>query len=884
MPIPPKPVLRPRLRRALVLLLAVLLTAQTASRKAPMEIPAAEKPSVLLLFMPGIGQRLGRYGSRRSSNLDRLAREGRLFQRVYASYPAPEASRVSLMTGQRPETTGVFGPPPASALDGARPVQERFHAAGYRTIRLGPVFGGDLEAEERWDVAEDDGEAVGLRVADQLAANRDERFFMVATLGGATPEIPPPSAPPGGPTLPGVPAIAVVQGRSDHPGRTIHPAALPPEVRRALIATLDARVDRIDAEVGEILAALDRLGLRGRIVVVAVSDGGPDLGTHGALPRQDLLLDERLRTTLIVTSPGLVEPGVSTPALAELVDVYPTLLDLCGLVAPRRLDGVSLIGALREPWATGRRAALSVAERDAGYVGRSVRTRRYRYTEWPDGSEELYDHDVDPQEWSNLAVSDAAPKPILADLRGRLAAHEASPSAAPARPALVPAGSRRPNVLFILLDDLTVRLGSYGYADVKSPSIDRLARMGRRFDRAYAQVAMCSPSRTSLLTGWRPERVDLWTNALAPRSKVEGAQPLQELFRAHGYYTARIGKIYHGPWEDEFHWDLAESLPASPRSMASPEADEAEAEGAEDEASSSWWVVTDDSDRDEPDGIRARRVAELLGEQRSRPFFIGLGLAKPHLRWTAPRKYFDLYPPESIHLESVPQDDLADVPLIALTHHQPIASPGLTALGRGLGLDEASRRAALAAYYACVSFVDAQVGVVLEALDRHHLWSNTIVVLLSDHGYHLGEHRLWRKDTLFEAALRTPLIVVAPGLKRPGVAARDVVELLDVYPTLAELAGLGLPPGIDGRSLKPFLDDPEAQGPGEAFSFRGCTPPLLGRSVRTGRYRFTEWPDGSRELYDLSTDPDELTNLSADPGRAAVVRDMKRMLDANPAD
>jgi iduronate 2-sulfatase len=175
------------------------------------------------------------------------------------------------------------------------------------------------------------------------------------------------------------------------------------------------------------------------------------------------------------------------------------------------------------------------------------------------------------------------------------------------------------------------------------------------------------------------------------------------------------------------------------------------------------------------------------------------------------------------------------------------------------------------------------VGVVLEALDRLRLWDDTIVVLLGDHGFHLGEHGLWRKGTLFEAATRTPLIIVAPSIRRPGAATREVVELLGLYPTLVELAGLARPAGIQGQSLVPFLHDPEAKGLGTAFSFRQCAPPRLGRTVRTDGYRFTEWPDGSRELYDVQSDPAESTNLAGDPRFAAAEAEMKRLLDAGPS-
>jgi uncharacterized sulfatase len=229
-----------------------------------------------------------------------------------------------------------------------------------------------------------------------------------------------------------------------------------------------------------------------------------------------------------------------------------------------------------------------------------------------------------------------------------------------------------------------------------------------------------------------------------------------------------------------------------------------------------------------------------------------------------------------------PPDDRDDIPLIAVANDR-VVRPGMTLAGIAPEFDEADRRRAIAAHYACVTFVDAQVGVVLEALDRLKLWDDTIVVLLGDNGFHLGEHGLWRKDTLFEESTQVPLIIVAPRMEQKGVASREVVELLDVYPTLADLAGLSRPAGVQGSSLLPLIANPQARGPGPAFSFRVCGSPRLGRTVRTERYRFTEWPDGSREMYDLQTDPDEATNLARDPRQSAALQDMKKLLDAGPA-
>ena len=328
---------------------------------------------------------------------------------------------------------------------------------------------------------------------------------------------------------------------------------------------------------------------------------------------------------------------------------------------------------------------------------------------------------------------------------------------------------------------------------MKTPAIDRLAARGVRFDRAYVQVAMCSPSRVSMLTGWSPERTGVWTNVDPPRP--EGAVPLQEHFAAHGAVTASVGKVMHAP--ANFRWDVREEHPEV------AEEEEHDAVAAREGPDGLWQKASGD-DLDQPDGRRARRAAALLERYRHRSFFLAVGFVRPHVRWIAPARYFFLYPPEAMAPVPFPADDLADVPAIAVkTRPQPL--PGLSLLGREpprLVPDPALRRQAMAAYQACVSFADAQVGVLTDALDRLDLWKDTVVVLAGDNGFHLGEHGgLLRKDTLFEEALRVPLIVTAPGLVPAGVVARRPVELLDVYPTVVELAGLPPVPGLDGRSL-----------------------------------------------------------------------------------
>ena len=411
------------------------------------------------------------------------------------------------------------------------------------------------------------------------------------------------------------------------------------------------------------------------------------------------------------------------------------------------LEGQSLLPLLADAAATATGEALSSAERQAGRVGRSVRSERWRYTEWPDGSSELYDHDADPLEITNLAARPALRQAVDELRRSFEAPAPPAPADAPTR-----APRQRRNVLLVIVDDLNTRVGAWG-APVRTPNIDRLAARGVRFDRAYVAVAMCSPSRSTLMTGWRPERTGVWSNLDPPRPP--GAVPLQEHFAAHGYRTAAIGKVYHFP--EQFRWAVQEEH---------PQLVEDEREGDPRPGDERLWSAVGGGDLEQPDGQRAVRAARLLESFRDRPFFLAVGLVRPHLRWIAPARYFGFYPPEAVSLVAYPPDDLADVPAIAVKN-RPQPLPGLPLLGReppGLVRDPSFRREAIAAYEACTTFADAQVGVLLHELDRLDLWKSTVVVLVGDNGFHLGEHGgLLRKDTLFEEGLHVPLVVAEPG-------------------------------------------------------------------------------------------------------------------------
>ncbi len=422
---------------------------------------------------------------------------------------------------------------------------------------------------------------------------------------------------------------------------------------------------------------------------------------------------------------------------------------------------------------------------------------------------------------------------------------------------------KRLNVLFIAADDLNHDLGCYGHPLVKSPNIDRLAARGVRFERAYCQYALCNPSRTSLLSGRRPEVTNIMDNNTPPRTFLgKDVLFLPEYFRKHGYFAARVGKIAHVPFENALQWDVAEN--AAGRGKNKGQIRQEGRDGA-----TVGWMATENADEEEPDGHTARRIVELLEQHKDRPFFIAAGFHKPHEPLVAPKKYFALYSADQVVLADEPADDRKDIPALSLLRNRPDPHT-----------EPDERRRLMAAYYSAISFMDAQVGVVLDALDRLGLADNTVVVFFGDHGWHLGEHLgLWRKTSLFEEAAHAPLIIAAPGAKGNGKASPRTVEFLSIYPTLVELCGLPPNPELQGTSLAPLLENPKGTWKQPAVTVLRWNG-QLGKSVRTQRWRYSEWVQGSEgsELYDHRKDPHEYTNLAHDPEHAEIVARMKKRL------
>ena len=421
-------------------------------------------------------------------------------------------------------------------------------------------------------------------------------------------------------------------------------------------------------------------------------------------------------------------------------------------------------------------------------------------------------------------------------------------------------GPGRSNVLLILVDDLNTHLGTYGHPLVDSPNIDRLARGGVRFDRAYAQYPLCTPSRTSLFSGRYPEDTGVFENDDDPRQNLTEATFLPEAFQQQGYVTAGLGKVI-GPYNG-IEWGAPPIAPHSDSEVSSPSA------GSADQGPS--------SDQQTLDGRETSLAIRWLESAGDQPFFLVLGLNATHLPFKAPNRDLVKYPPYSIELLQEPPGHLADVPDLALTE-TPVSL--MTRNHQDQVMTDLKRRQVIRSYYACISLIDSQVGRILEALHRLDLRQETIVVLTSDHGFHLGEHGgLWRKMSLFEESLRVPLIVSAPGTAR-GVGIDKPVELVDLYPTLLELVGIDRPRGLRGLSLVPFLENPSAKRQRPAYSVVRRPANRMGRSVRTLRYRYTEWEDdGQAELYDHRKDPHEYWNVASDAAHARTITTLSRLL------
>jgi uncharacterized sulfatase len=454
-------------------------------------------------------------------------------------------------------------------------------------------------------------------------------------------------------------------------------------------------------------------------------------------------------------------------------------------------------------------------------------------------------------------------------------------SSALAAPALLlsqKSAEDRPNVLFIASDDMNNALGCYGHPIVQSPNLDKLAASGVRFDRAYCQYPVCGPSRASLLTGLRPNTTNIFENNIAVRETMPDVVTLPQLFRNHGWHSTRAGKMYHmdvpgsvgtNKWDDPPSWDVAISPPGKEQHTVGEGRNITEGRRAR------WeWVAFKGEGKDQADERATEIAIETMSKRRDGPWFLGLGYLRPHLPHVAPERFFDLYPLSRIEPVVNPPGDRDDIPLAS--------EIAINTRANDMGMNTADKKEAIRAYYASVSYMDWQVGRVLDALDKLNLRNKTIVVFWGDHGWHLGEHHRWHKRSLFEESMRAPLIIHAPGRRGNGRSTRSLVEFVDIYPTLAESARLKAPSNLEGQSLVPLLDNPGRTWKSAAFSVVTGPNGIKGSAAVTDRHRFIRWtgPHPDEELFDHQTDPREYTNLAKDPKHAATLQRMRAVLDA----
>jgi iduronate 2-sulfatase len=450
--------------------------------------------------------------------------------------------------------------------------------------------------------------------------------------------------------------------------------------------------------------------------------------------------------------------------------------------------------------------------------------------------------------------------------------------------ALAPGQTNKMNVLFIIADDLNCNIGAYDHYLVRTPNIDQLAREGLLFQNAFCNFPLCAPSRASFMTGLYPDQTGLKDLNTLVRERVPDVTTMPQNFMNHGYVSARVGKLFHygNPGEigtpghdDPPSWNIT----VNPRGRDKDEEDKIFSLTPGSFGASLSWLEAEGEDEEQTDGIVATEAIRLLKKfaDESTPFFLGVGFYKPHTPYVAPRKYFEMYSKEDIIIPFTPEGYLETLPVPA--------REVLTRWKVQNNLSEELALSAIQAYYACISFLDAQVGRVLNALDELGLKDNTIVVFTSDHGYHMGEHGYYQKLTLFENSDRMPLIISYPGQGTKGQVTHSLVEMIDFYPTLSELTGLSYPDYVAGRSMVPLLQDASATIRKSALSqistqyISRMMKVYNGYTIRTELYRYSRWEEGGlgmTEFYDRTVDPEEMHNQAENP----LYRDIIKSLDA----
>ncbi len=641
----------------------------------------------------------------------------------------------------------------------------------------------------------------------------------------------------------------------------------------------------------------------------------------------------------IWAGPGIAK-GVKTDVSVSLIDMYPTLVQMCGLKAPSQmLEGRSLASTLREPSGALDRNIFLPHMNPGEYA---IINRDWRYISYGADGDELYHIKHDPNEWENVASEPqydsvisrlkqsapqvfAPPEPSLnarkdlvvqgegfhwergegnykpapkhlPDAVSNDTSREKSGPPGETDPVRGPGRNQTKNVLLIVCDDLNTHVSPSGYAPIVSPAMDQFASQAITFDRAFCQYPVCGPSRASMLSGLYPESTGILNNTDDIRSQRPNTITMPLWFRQNGFWTGSVGKVFHSPrheqgekvWDEFYRFDNDELAVVTKARIEFESMHGSIDEGRnrrkwktlKKEVSASLNAQTPPgygksglTDAQHKDGKNARQVAKWLTEKSfaDKPFFIACGIQKPHVPFLAPDKYFDLYPLEAIEYEPESPELWKSLPKLAI-------SKRYEAFGFQLGVEnDQLRRQYMQAYHACISFIDAQIKIILDAVKDSGHWQDTTIILTSDHGYHLGDHFLWGKVTLFDIGAKVPFMIRAPGLTSEGAHSQAMVELVDIFPTLTHLTGLETPEQLQGTSLRPLLGHPERLGK-KKFAYSVVTRgSSLGFALRNQRWRYGSWPDGE-ELYDLTKDPDEKNNLAQLPRSTTQLEEFRVIL------
>ena len=674
-----------------------------------------------------------------------------------------------------------------------------------------------------------------------------------------------------------------------------------------------------DAMMGRVLDALEASPYGDNTIVVLWSDHGYHHGEKGDWGKHTLW-ERTSNVPFIWAGPGVAK-GATTAATVSLIDMYPTLVEMCGLPQPRQaLEGQSLAPTLADP-ASAKDRNVFLPHMEAGEY--AIINRDWRYIRYGADGEELYDLKRDPNEWTNLAsrtkyaslktqLRDSAPKEFAEpkekwvwrrdlviegeDYRWERNANAKTRRRKPKDSSPAPRAAKAKNILFIVCDDLNTHVSPSGYSPIQTPTLARLASEGMTFNRAFCQYPVCGPSRASFMNGLYPESSGVIDNKADIRQTRPDTVSMPQFFKQNGYWTGSVGKVFHSPHHEhgEIAWN--EFLRFNNEELAvvreARKKFEAEHGSIEERKNIRAWKQIKKkaaarldaqtppgygrsglSDEQHKDGKNARQVAKWLTEKThgDKPFFIACGIQKPHVPFLAPDKYFDQYPLNKIVYTPDRPDLWVGLPKTALVKRY-------EAFGFEFARENDSlRREYMQAYHACISFIDTQIGIVLNALKQSGHWDDTIIVFTSDHGYHLGDHFIWGKVTLFDIGAKVPFIVRVPGLTKGGTRSEAMVELIDIYPTLAQLTGLNPPEHLQGMSLRPLLDHPERLGKKKYAYSVVSRGPKLGYALRNQSWRYGQWPDGE-ELYDLTKDPEEKNNLARRDQMADRLKEFRTLL------